>query len=266
MNENKICEICGNDFIASKSDQKYCPTCGKNPERARARYKIAVRINKEHAGDAFKPKQCVCVECGKAFMSVYNRDLCSDTCRHTYRLKTAKCPVCGVLLASKGIVAERGYCSDSCKEAHRLKVAIEQGRYIACEQCGKMFISKKEYGRFCGNTCARAYQQAHKKTYVQSATPISTTHCAHCGKIIEQTPFQRTKKYCSMECRKAAYQQKSRTNPMPPSKSTEHICLRCKTSQALCERFTSNFVDIPMGAETKRVGGKDIVVSCPKFS
>lgn len=266
MNETKVCEICGDDFIASKSDQKYCPTCGKNPGRTRVQYRIAVQVNKEHAGDAFKPKQLVCMECGKTFISTYNREFCGNSCRHTYRLKTAKCPECGALLASKGIVAEHGYCSDSCKEAHVLQVAIEKGRYIACEQCGKMFISKKEYGRFCGNICARAYQQTHKKTYVQSPRPISKTHCAYCGKLIELTPFQCSKKYCSLECRKAAYKRKPTPNPKQPAISTAHICLMCKTSQALCERFTSNFVVIPMGAETKRVGGKAVIVSCPKFS
>ena len=106
--------------------------------------------NKRHAGEADKPVEKVCKNCGKTFLTVYRgKDFCTSNCGEAYRINHAECPICHTRLIEKGITTGKGYCSEACREEARLQRAIQDGDYIACEQCGKKFIRKNFANRFC---------------------------------------------------------------------------------------------------------------------
>lgn len=159
----KICEICGDEYEPTRSNQKYCKACGKNPEGARQHYARAEFINRIHAGDLHPDHEIVCKECGRKFVSSYNRSFCSAVCSEKHRIKTARCPVCERLLCKAGNLTGRGYCSDECRETAVLRKAKERGNYVACEQCGKMFIRRGYSNRFCSKSCSDLWKSAHKK-------------------------------------------------------------------------------------------------------
>lgn len=253
----KTCEICAAEYDASRVNQRFCKECGKNPELARRRYIAAEIRNKENAGDRYKVREYTCKVCGKKTLSTYNRTFCSDACLQLHIVNTAKCPVCGDLLVSKGRMTGKGCCSDECTEAQRLQVAKASGRYRACKQCGEMFIAPQEQSKFCGVPCYRVWVAEKKAARPKEAPHVAARYrsCARCGKRFEVSGAGQ--KYCSPECRAE--------KPAKKAKPQGHLCTTCRTSQADCERFTTNFVYHPKGAVQKKVGGKLIVVSCPKF-
>lgn len=256
--------------MPTSSVQKYCPECGKNPERTRRQYEIAVKKNKFNAGDYDRPVENECIVCGKPFMSVYeNRRFCSDTCRHQYLVESATCPVCRTKLVEKGILTGRGYCSEECREKARIKRAIEDGRYGPCEQCGKLFIHPNERSRFCSKACQEAYQREHKASPIKQREPLpyqlkpeTEKTCPVCGKVFPITPQQSSKRFCSVECRTRA---SSSTKNKPVKSQTSHLCSSCRISQANCERFTSGFKRLPQGTRTGVEKGQMIVIECPKY-
>lgn len=267
--ETKTCEICGIEFEPTTTTQKYCPECGKNPERTRQKYDSAVRQNKIHAGDLYKPVEIECIVCGKTFMTTYeNRRFCSNTCRREYVVNTATCPVCNIKLIEKGVLTGRGYCSEECREKARIQKAILDERYIACEHCGKKFIRPNECSRFCSKACYEAHRMEHRPTPARQDEPLpfrirpeTERTCPVCGKVFPITPQQSSKRFCSIDCRKRA---------SPPKKKTEkrqsgHLCSSCRITQANCERFSSNFKRLPKGARTSVEKGQTIVSECPKY-
>lgn len=256
----KTCEICAAEYNASRVNQRFCQECGKNPERARRRYIAAEIRNKENAGDRYKVREYTCKTCGKKTLSTYNRTFCSNTCLQLHIINTAKCPVCGALLASKGRMTGKGCCSDECRDALALKTAKANGRYRACQQCGKMYIAKEDGGKFCSQPCYRQWVSVNKMDKPKPKPVIHTRvkYCPTCGKRFEQSGAG-NQVYCSPECRRAP-------KPKPTPSSDKNLCITCKTSQAACERFTSKFVYHPKGAVQKKIKGKLVVVSCPKFT
>lgn len=268
--EAKICEICRIEFEPITAVQKYCPECGRNPDRTRRQYEYAVRQNKIHAGDLYKPIENECIVCGKSFITTYDsRRFCSNTCQHEYAVNTAACPICGIRLIEKGILTGRGYCSEECHEKARVQKAILDGRYIECEYCGKKFIRPNERSRFCSKACFEAHRIEHRSSPARQEEPLpfrlkpgTERTCPVCKKVFPITPQQSAKRFCSTECRmKAASSSKKK----PAKPQSEHLCSSCRISQANCERFTSGFKVLPQGARTRIVKGQTIVCGCPKY-
>lgn len=120
MERIKICEICGESYMASRSNQKYCPECGVHPGQARNRLKRALRINKMHSGEFDRPVERVCMECGKKILTPHHSPkFCNQRCRQAYAVKHARCLFCGKSLIKKDSVAEKGYCSEECQKKMR---------------------------------------------------------------------------------------------------------------------------------------------------
>lgn len=245
-------------------NQKYCAECGRDPEKARRRYAAAVAANKRHAGEADKPVEKVCKNCGKTFLTVYRgKDFCTSSCGEAYRINHAECPICHTRLIEKGITTGKGYCSEACREEARLQRAIQDGDYIACEQCGKKFIRKNFANRFCSKECYEAYREAAKVPAKEPGKKpgLAKKVCPVCKKEFTVSPLQMSKRYCSVECRNRAL-----SAPKPAAaKPGTHLCTTCRVSQKACERFSSGFKKLPEGAELRKVNGQDAVVACPKY-
>ncbi len=273
---HKICEICGIEFDPRNSAQRYCPECGKNPARARCRFEKAERINRHNAGDWYKPPaKAICKECGKEFFAIRSKSYCSDICRHSHRVRETHCPICGASLWDIGIESERDICcSPDCQKKYDIQKAKENGRYLACEQCGKMFIARKDGQKFCCRQCYLAYPK--KKAEDPDEDESAGLHkCRMCGKVYRLRETWYSDVFCSPECRELAKtgkrvipqnHTKKQTGAVTKPPKKLNVCLTCKTSQAQCERFTSRFVYIPKGAVMEKVNGKNIVVSCPKHT
>jgi len=264
----KLCIICGDEYEESRSDQKYCKVCGKDPERYRKHYEIATYINKKNAGDLYKVIEQNCQECGKKILSTYHRTFCSTVCMEIYRAKTAKCPVCNKLLADYKKNIGYGYCSEDCKKINQLKRAKENGDYIPCEVCGKEFIRKNYSNRFCSKDCFTSYREQNKPTPAPKRS--EKRNCLICGKefICEGKNF--SKKFCTRECshenaRIEGRKKKEETKKQLKVKKGLHLCTTCKTAYMDCERMTSNFRYMPKGAKKKNVDNKFIIISCPKY-
>ena len=267
----KICEICHDEFNESRSDQKYCRGCGKDPEGARKKYIKAEIINKINAGDLYKVNKVTCKDCGKVILTTYKRTFCSTACRENNRIKTAKCPVCGDKLINKGNRSGRGYCCDECKQFNAIKRAKENGSYVPCEVCGKEFIRKNYSNRFCSKDCYKKLIEENRERKKAEQNDIKVykareTECKHCGKSFVLKRGSMKQKFCTEECRKASVaENKQKGLEILNLGIDTNICIVCKTSQSQCEMFTSNFVYLPDGAQKKRVNNKFVVVSCPKF-
>jgi isopropylmalate/homocitrate/citramalate synthase len=99
-------------------------------------------------------------------------------------------------------------------------------------------------------------------------------NCGYCRKEFIVNQYKRNQQFCSKECsishskekgKKDKEQNKEKIKETLKLGKELNICTICKTSQLDCERFTSNFVYIPLGAKMKEIDGKFIIVSCPKF-
>lgn len=268
--ETKICEICGIEFVPKSAIQKYCPECGKNPERVRRKYETAVRQSKIHAGDLYKPIEKECIVCGKGFVTTYeSRRFCSDTCQHQYAVNTAVCPVCGTKLIERGNLTGKGYCSEKCREEARIQRAIRDGRYVDCEHCGKKFIRSSGRSRFCSKACFESYQAERRSASVLKEGSCTLRKretertCPICGKIFPINPQQYAKRFCSIECRAKS---SSASKKKPEKAQQGHLCSSCRISQLNCERFTSGFKKFPQGAKIQIENGQSIVSECPKYT
>ena len=274
----KKCEICHDEYEATRSNQKYCKVCGKKPDYYRNQYEKAVYYSKRRYGDLYKPKEMECQECGKKIISIYNRTFCGSICAEVHRINSAKCIICDCLLIEKGIeTGRRGYCSEECK----IKEAEDRGDYISCKVCSKKFIRRNETNVYCSNLCYKEYvqmgklkrvtqEEKNKKDKVVKKAEVKK--CKNCKKSFVMKSSNQI--YCTVECRKIQNNltQQAKTKKIL-KKSLEklnlgvdlHICTVCKTSQKECDRFTSGFVYHPKGAVTRNINGKIITTECPKF-
>jgi len=178
-----ICEICGAEYEKTRSNQKYCPECGRNPKAAARRYREAVRTNKLHAGEYDIPKVWTCKQCGKEILAIYKKSFCSDACQKEYVAQNAECSECHRKLIEVGIRRTYfglAFCSDACREkaqnrrkeaaAEAARLEAERTRQMAgketfrCLVCKKVFqrpISKEPY--VCGDACKRIYIQCQRE-------------------------------------------------------------------------------------------------------
>lgn len=270
----EICDICGGEYNKTSNNQKYCKECGKNPDRTRAKLRRAYYVNKINAGDFDKPKERECRECGKSFMTITGRYCCSDFCQESYLIRTRTCPVCGIQLIKCGIeTTGTRCCSDECRQKQRLQRATTSNNYKACEQCGKMFISKSISNAFCSRDCYNLSVKLAAKTRAATSNkyPVQTHKaCSYCGQKFELKKGKRYQMYCTEDCRKKKYaEEKERKKreklDVKNSKGDVHLCTTCRTSQLDCERFTSNFSSYPKDSKMKQVGKDFILFDCPKY-
>ena len=211
----KKCVACGEEFVPSRSSQKYCPEC-REKGRTAEYYEHKVELNRIHAGD-YTPKvfHNTCKVCGKEFVSVRApKDICSVRCREKQRAETAKCPGCGVFLINKGNYTGRGYCSEECKEKALINKAIANGLYFPCQVCGKMFIAYGKNARYCSSECKKINTQRKKEErrqkYEENRPPEHEKRtCPICGKAFDVTRQARGRKYCSIACRQIAVKRRN---------------------------------------------------------
>ena len=200
----------------------------------------------------------------KKTLSTYSRTFCSDACLQLHIVNTAKCPVCGDLLVSKGRMTGQGLLQ--WRVHGNPAAASRQGKrqVSSLPTMRGMFIAPQEQSKFCGVPCYRAWAAEQKLVKKGKPEPVVKREraCKSCGKVFDCTGTSRM--YCSSECR--AQKVRDGVKTAKQTKPDENICIACKTSQSQCERFTSNFTYVPKGATQKRIRGKIVVVTCPKFT
>lgn len=269
----KNCEICGDSFIETRSIQKYCPDCGKNPEKARRHYTQAEYTANVHAGVYNQQKTVICPECDREFVTYMGRRFCSDTCKANYRIHNATCTYCHANLLSQGIVITNinggvRFCNNQCEDAYRWKLARDQGRVRLCQTCGKEYIGKNKI--FCSKVCM---SQSHiNKTYQQTVNTTEVT-CLRCKKLF-MTSVRCPSDYCE-SCNKAviAYRHSKaleQANQKHKQEEIKHqvdikengLCFYCQTTYANCEYMRSKYIYYPQGAKIEN--GK--VVVCPDYT
>ena len=269
----KICEICGDEFQERKSNQKYCPVCGKNPEKTRKEYEKAQKTLNRHAGVYDTPKTKTCAYCGKEFQTLFGAKFCSDKCEEQYRIENAECSYCHRKLYPLGIIIKNTnggvrFCSDICEEKYKTerKTARQSNLPVqTCEYCGKEFRGKNLI--FCSKNC---YETAKKNGWKSSMQRKFTISCKQCGNPFE-TNEQSFMPICPDCARKnMQIREKQRKQQIEQKKKdelkkeieTNGLCFYCQTAYINCERMRSNFIDYPKGCKVS----KGLVVECPSYS
>ena len=225
----KICEICDDEFETDYLQERYCTKCGKDPDRKRKEYEWASERVSRHAGLNDIPKKQICENCGKEFLSAYTRKTCSNACGNEYEIKTAKCPICRALLIEHGNNTGSGVCSEECrqklilqKEEARIKQAKEDGDYIECRWCKKLYVRRNYSNEFCSRDCFSKYNEEKRKRLAADRSELMSSHeylarhadenrnCIFCGKEFTCKRYQNNI-YCSKECRDERTKQKITT-------------------------------------------------------
>lgn len=288
--KTKECEICGEFFETEHLRQKYCIECGKNPEKARKKYDKAVIQVSKNMGVYEIPWKKTCGYCKKTFMTTSLRKYCNKSCEKSARIAEAKCRVCKDLLINHGNYTGKGVCSKECeerlpiiqetkrnkKEAERIRKARVNGDYVSCKFCNKYFV-RKDYEEFCSNICSKNHELElkHKKEVEKRNSPdwvdpntLETRTCDYCKEPYICEHYYALN-YCSNECRKKGEKRQKQIKRNAEKRSAfqfANLCIDCKTSQKLCERFTSKFLRLPEGTKEKQINGKNIVYECLKYS
>lgn len=266
----KICEICGDEYDGTVN-QKYCPDCGKRPDRARKRYEKAQQMLNRHMGIYDEPKTKNCSQCGKEFSTYADRKFCSKKCEKQYRIENAKCTYCGKKLLTLGIehcslTGGVRFCSDECKGKYREK-RVEAGEIASrtCPHCSKVFSGKSTV--FCSKVC---YEQAVANGWKPDRYKRVEMACEHCNKVFT-TSFKSPSRYCP-ECivllnkirkKKAdAAKKKQAEEKRKADIEKNGLCFYCQTTHFNCEKMRTGFRYYPKGA--KVVHGK--VMECPSYT
>lgn len=269
----KECEICGVWFTASRKTQKYCPECGKHPEREKIRLRKNLQESIYRCGTGRKREEvtCVCRNCGKEFKTYNKVPFCSDSCKIEYAIKSTTCAFCGKKMTDtddqRYMSGRPWYCSETCKDNYRWKRAIENGEVKTCPECGKPFIEKER--TYCSMTCYKKHLAKHG---VKRVPQTVKKRCIVCGKVFDCSVDGLMNPVCSRECasildkrnRKKADSEKK---DLSQKKRKEYIesnglCGICRTSYKDCERLQSNFTASPEGS----CFSGSLVIKCPKFT
>lgn len=139
-----------------------------------------------------------CLLCGDEFFPLHNEKFCRNCISKVY----TKCPQCGKLFYPKTGARDKKFCSPECKIKYynNARPHAQPGEKI-CATCGKKFTSKTAAKKYCSPECYPSH--IHHKEYYSPAIPQKI--CPVCGKEF-QAAYHR--KYCSIECAKAADRQK----------------------------------------------------------
>lgn len=287
--KNRVCTSCGVEFQAN-GPRKYCDEC-QNKSTA-AFYAARVKANRHNAGDHMS----ACAMCGKegynpnGYHPYYCSKGCHDRANTLFARERARCPVCGVRLASKGLHKSQGYCSEEC----RLEQARRDGRAKSCPVCGKEFVPRNKTQQYCSSECKASTRPKGKRQYVHL--------CEQCGKLFMS--IRKGQRFCDRVCvsafkktereHQAALEashnntatkveksvseikvEKTESKKIPTQVATArqgneefvHLCTQCRTSQFECMRFRSNFQYLPEGASWKLTkSGKKVLGVCPQYT
>lgn len=118
MNMNKICVVCGEEFLATRSDKKYCSAKCRSAESNRKAAEKNGNFN-NFKGKVF-PKNKACNWCGNVFAPTHNRQTyCSADCaKEMYKAriyKTERVLVCECCEKEFTAMRKRTYCSNECR-------------------------------------------------------------------------------------------------------------------------------------------------------
>ena len=272
----KECEICCGLFTPATARQRYCPECGKNPERAKLQLAIAQTVSRRHAGDTYQVTERICGQCGKSFRFAGPQRFCSAACERQHTVDTAKCAFCGRNLKAAGILVTRGgrhWCSSDCLDKQHWADAEAAGRVRECQRCGKRYIAHSTFGGvFCSRPCYDAARaegwRAEKEPIVRPTPTTIRVKCPVCGKAFERIYGLSGPACCSKECYQIAYERNraeaeaARARKLArEGKRTISLCASCRVSYTDCPWMQSDHSRHPVGAVV--VNGN--VLSCPLF-
>ena len=278
-----VCKQCGKQFFRYGKKADFCSS------ECRALY---VSVGFE------TPTAKHCAMCGKEITDAKSDSLfCSALCENEYRQTNSgilpdviKCKACGKSLPDKRYYDD--VCDKTCFDAYKWIEARQNGTATKCVACGKEFIKKYDLHDTCSAKCSDEYRR--------NTTVLVEATCEICG-----TTFQKhanaVRYTCSKECseiRKQKTADKKKEEQRQVAKADAgtkrakeigtdrgdlvqkalsgeitgkdvavlHLCSGCKTSQADCIRFTSNFVYHPKGAVIKVVNKQNVVLVCPQYN
>lgn len=169
----KSCKLCGEAFYSSNANSRYCPkdhyreckNCKrsfliKNPSKAKD-------YCSHRCSKTYKGIEKECVRCGKGFLGSSNQIYCEN-------LHYTNCENCGNVIEDKIAKHVTRFCSLSCASSGR-EARFEK----KCEFCGKDFLSKVTWARFCND--------------------VHTINCEICGKNMTVNP-RNPASTCSKKC------------------------------------------------------------------
>lgn len=148
----------------------------------------------------------ICLNCNKQYFSrKENSKFCSIECKHNYNRIEHLCDYCGkphivyknIYEKYKNGTHKKLYCSRECANKGLITSTTKK-----CFYCGNEFSvenSVKNIQKFCSMNCYKNYR--NKK--IQLETKI----CKVCSK--EFNTYHHNQKYCSVECSKKAFQNRS---------------------------------------------------------
>lgn len=268
----KVCEICGDEYEGIPT-QKYCPICGKKPDRARKRCEKAQNLLNIHMGIYDEPKKKKCQYCGKEFSTYNGFSFCSEECRKRHRIENATCTFCGRNLLSLGIehFSKTGgtrFCSEECRNKWKERVSLYNNvpsNLQTCPQCGKDFKGKNTI--FCSKDC---YEKAKSEGWKPDKYKKVEVLCGHCKKAFT-TSYKSPSRYCP-ECTTLLWKNRKKKADIAKKKQAEEkrqadiekngLCFYCQTTYSNCEKMRTNFRYYPKGAKLKQ--GK--VIECPSYT
>lgn len=200
----KVCPICGQTFIARRSNIKYCSDVCK----IRAASKKVVKSTYVR----------ICKHCGKEFeTSNARKTFCNNDCylaytenkRHEASKKiviTRTCIICGKEFDT--INKRKLTCSLKCSEENSRRKAKKRYEYLSgsrvyhntCIICGREFDTANKRKVTCSSKCADENSRRSVKKRYKSLSGIRVYHntCIICGK--EYTTSRPDQLCCSPEC------------------------------------------------------------------
>lgn len=185
----KVCDICGEQFVARSSRQhscnktitRICPVCGHEYTTSCSKDMRATCPKpecKKMSSHIIKPTKRICKACGGEFVATNPRQV---YCREE---KKSTCPVCGKTFTNICGVTFSKTCSTECQTQLIMLTRssnLSNERRI-CKWCGSEFIPKETRDVYC-------YQQHYKD-------------CIVCGQSFEIDPrYNPDVETCSKKCK-----------------------------------------------------------------
>lgn len=203
-----ICTVCGTEYTAKASNQKYCSRkCKKSAERYRKRLRTnnAVKQFVRH-----NPYMNTCNMCGNEYKHTTpgpESCFCSKQCKRDYynilrRLKVAAnrtCRCCGMNMPFQ---PRQHFCSDNCRLAHKMAHAVIKYGLMQCVMCDSIVTKGKvSSGRpkdiCCSQSCAIQYSNWR----IRNDKTGEPTQCLICGETFNRSNHVPNQKTCSAQCR-----------------------------------------------------------------
>ena len=166
-----LCIGCG----AEAWGNALCDRCQDRQNKAMAKRREKNKVNS------------LCQECGKNRVNSggYRCDRCMVLMRARYDRK------CHTEGCDNDIVYHSRYCQE-CLDKNEAKKQSCKVYFIKCSGCGKLFVTKISYKKYCSDDCERESQLVR---------PIKRI-CAVCGKPYRVRRGRNFDKTCSVKCRK----------------------------------------------------------------